>query len=277
MPTSRSRSPSTASMLRLSAVLALLPLNCVHAISSHSPLDLLAFPAYSVKLNPGNPIANSSAERILAGDENVQAAIGGRHTAAMQAAAMTPLVNEVQQFGHTAQDGAGMGANAFASNTLPTKSFLMRASGNGQAYLCSVPQHAPPINQARDAADVVKEQSLTKAEKEERRKKAEDDRRQAYERGLALLEPLKGTCLYLTQGWFTCALLSNASIQRTYACLQTLSAMVPKSGSSTLYACTTRMAQVSQRIPRRNRTHSDSSRTESWKMKASWMPRRLAL
>jgi hypothetical protein len=200
MPRQDNQSRSGSRLSLSVAVFALLPLNCVHAISSHSPLDLLAYPAYSVKLNPGNPIANSSAQRILAGLSDVDVA-GKSESANPDGDATTTPVNEIQRFGQAKSDGSP----SSATNETPPKSFLMRSSGNGQAYLCAVPQYAPATHHARDAADLSKgQQSLSKTEKEERRKKAEEDRKLAYERGLALLEPLKGSCLYLTQGWFTC-------------------------------------------------------------------------
>lgn len=73
-------------------------------------------------------------------------------------------------------------------------------SATGQAFVCSVP--TPPKAPAIVAEPAVVLDDRTKLA---RRTKREHDRRAGLERGLALLEPLKGTCLHLRQGWFTCA------------------------------------------------------------------------
>ena len=72
-------------------------------------------------------------------------------------------------------------------------------SATGQAFVCSVPR-PPKAPAIVEPMGVVDEQT-----KLARRAKREQDRRSGLERGLALLEPLKGTCLHLRQGWFTCA------------------------------------------------------------------------
>ena len=81
------------------------------------------------------------------------------------------------------------------------KYHLMRAK-SGQAFLCSVP--APPspkaVMEAKDNQDI----KVT-------RKQAVADKKAGLERGVALLDPLKGTCLYYRLGWFTCASLSPSS------------------------------------------------------------------
>ena len=171
------------SPLQYAVALSLLLTRCV-AISSLSPLDLLAYPAYSVQLRPDRPISNTSAERILARgghDENLE------HE-------QKNAVNELQ-----VQSGGEVGAAAVIYNA-----FLLRSSGNGQGYLCEVPQQQQRSEDIKGGQEAEQKVQLTSDEWAERNRRAEEEKRQAYEKGLALLEPLKGTCLYLTQGWFTC-------------------------------------------------------------------------
>lgn len=70
---------------------------------------------------------------------------------------------------------------------------LLRTTA-GQGFLCSVPP----------ATTALLQPAAVKAA-EETRKQAKEDKKAGLDRGLALLEPLKGSCLYLRQGWFTCA------------------------------------------------------------------------
>lgn len=211
--------------LRVFVVSLLLPAGTL-CISSHSPLDLLAYPAYAVKLNPASPISNTSAEAILA------AAAGAKNvvdptTKNVEDEAEKPRNDELQIQTNRKLDVLGLHDDAEASGGSaghehdqilkgPIKPYLLRSSGNGQAYLCSVPQHSIPAssssasNSNDKSGELVKNNTVrapaTEAEKEERRLKNEQDKKQAFERGLALLKPLKGSCLYLTQGWFTCKL-----------------------------------------------------------------------
>lgn len=216
--------------LRVFVVSLLLPAGTL-CISSHSPLDLFAYPAYAVKLNPASPISNTSAEAILA------AAAGASSSA--KNALQDPrneeeeLKNDDLQIQDSnnkldvlglhddAVNGGGAAAAGHEHDQLlkgPIKPYLLRSSGNGQAYLCSVPQHSSPASASastshskygelvKNSSSAVKAAPATEGEKEERRIKNEQEKKQAFERGLALLEPLKGTCLYITQGWFTCKL-----------------------------------------------------------------------
>ena len=170
------------------------------AISSHSPLDLLAYPAYSVRLS-SDPITNSTATRILrdarrsGGDAGI---IEGQ----------TPLSSALQHHhpassSNTAHGGGGAAGAAAAASFKP---YLMRSAGQGQGYLCNVPAAAEPsaADAQQQARQHAQEQAMSPEQREAQRRKVEEEKRLAYERGLALLEPLKGTCLYLTIGWFTC-------------------------------------------------------------------------
>lgn len=198
---------SEAAGLHLAAALTL-PLLLAHrtsAVGSHSPLDLLAYPAYTVQLRSDQPISNTSAEAILK-------------------AASSSLSGSITRDGAHPQDHGLLHVQA-KSAPLPDsttgqqeegatyKPFLMRSHSNGQGYLCTVPQpqqqqqqhqKQPVEDKAGNAPAPDKRRSYTPEEREERRKRAEEERRLAYEKGIAALEPLKGSCLYLTQGWFTC-------------------------------------------------------------------------
>ena len=163
------------------ALLLLLAAACldgsVHAVAPASPMDLLAYPAYTVQLRPDHPIGNSSAERILASPPQ-------------------------QEENHSVQRVPANEDPLQAVTSKPAaKPFLLRSAGNGQPYLCSVPQYAQ-ISESQPKSS--SRTPLTNQEWVERRRQSEEDKRQAFDRGLALLEPLKGHCLYYTQGWFTC-------------------------------------------------------------------------
>lgn len=225
--------------LRVFVVSLLLPAGTL-CISSHSPLDLFAYPAYAVKLNPASPISNTSAEAILAAaagaPSSAKNAVGdarNEEESRNDDLQIQDSMNKLDLLG--LHDGAVNGGGAAAGHEHdqllkgPIKPYLLRSSGNGQAYLCSVPQHSSPSSASastshskagelvKNSSSAVKAAPATEAEKEERRLKNEQEKKQAFERGLALLEPLKGTCLYITQGWFTCKLsllLAAASIMR---------------------------------------------------------------
>lgn len=159
----------------------LLSATCL-AISSHTPLDLLAYPAYSVRLRPDYPIDNSSATRILIGEGD-----------------------KPEQAENEVQIHAGIGLHdPEEENAGSFRSFLLRSSDNGQGYLCQVPQHQYLQSTDNKKEETGSKMQMTTEERIERHRLIEQEKRQAYERGVALLEPLKGTCLYYTQGWFTC-------------------------------------------------------------------------
>lgn len=213
--------------LRVFVVSLLLPAGTL-CISSHSPLDLFAYPAYTVKLNPASPISNTSAEAILAAATASKADV---QEVSHEGGERTTRQNELDlQDGRNADllglhDSDPHGQQQPHDQQLigPVKPYLLRSSSNGQAYLCSVPQPSQAASPSSSSSsskkasgELVKDSStaadskgqpqaaLTEAEREERRVKNELEKKEAFECGLALLEPLKGTCLYLTQGWFTC-------------------------------------------------------------------------
>jgi hypothetical protein len=199
--------------LRVFVVYLLLPAGTL-CISSLSPLDLFAYPAYTVKLNPASPISNSTAEAILAG-----AALGnGRDDEEVIRNDGLQLQLEKRK----KLDMLGVHDDEHDQQLNgPSKPYLLRSSGHGQAYLCTVPQQskATSSSSSNQSAELVKGSNPTKhkqqpqthvpateAEKEQMKLKNEQDKKEAFERGLALLDPLKGSCLYTTQGWFTCML-----------------------------------------------------------------------
>ena len=77
----------------------------------------------------------------------------------------------------------------------PLKYHLMKSATSGQTFLCSVPSPVP-----------IPKQALSPSHKLKRREFLENQKL-GLERGLQLLEPLKGSCLYYRLGWFTCAFL----------------------------------------------------------------------
>jgi hypothetical protein len=129
--------------------LSLLLLQLIHqrvqALSSSSPRDLFASPAFEVVLNR-ELLSNDTARDLL----------------------------------DAQPDGA-------------VRYELMRTSG-GQGFVCSVPIIAKPAVNAVQPKRVHDE-----------RPKDAFNATAGLEKGLALLEPLKGGCLYQKQGWFTCA------------------------------------------------------------------------
>jgi len=190
----------------------------VLCISSHSPLDLFAYPAYAVKLNPASPISNSTAEAILAGnaftsdrnendDDNEEETRNDELQIQQEQRKKIDISGLHDDSEHSEHDQQLKG---------PSKPYLLRSSSNGQAYLCTVPQlsqsstpHSNPSTHEMAKSSIKKHKqqphtSATEAEKEQTRQKNEHEKKEAFERGLALLEPLKGSCLYTTQGWFTC-------------------------------------------------------------------------
>ena len=118
-------------------------------------------------------------------------------------------------------------SNASAAEMLATDDgrgqYHRMRSATGQAFVCSVP--TPPKAPAVVEPVVVMDEQTKLA----RRTKRDQDRRSGLERGLALLEPLKGTCLHLRQGWFTCA----ARLHRATLTSQTHSAMASTSANTT--------------------------------------------
>lgn len=178
----------------------LLLLECVSALSS-PPLDLFAYPAYAVQLRPDKPISRSVADGMLSGG-----------TAAEQQQQQEKRQHEVL-LQTQSQSATSTAASSSSNGSSPGKPYLMRSAVNGQAYLCQVPQQQQQQQQPGPSAEsgVEVKQALSAEEKAERRRRSEQEKREAYERGLASLEPLKGTCLYFTQGWFTCRAQSGAS------------------------------------------------------------------
>ena len=178
-------------MLRAPTILVPLLLYAKYGIAlpSHVPLDLLAYPAYAVHFRPDWPISNSSAEQALRD-------YSSESSAETQQGAESSLNIQHSDRGDASED------NAKVARPRP---FLMRSAGAGQAYLCSVPQfeHVEPTARAEPKSDA---KPKTKEERAEQRLRIQAEKQQATARGLALLEPLKGNCLYLTQGWFTCEL-----------------------------------------------------------------------
>ncbi|BGP14420.1 Protein OS-9 [Rhodosporidiobolus nylandii] len=134
------RTLATAAALLLAACPAL-------ALSSHSPRDLEAHPAFAVVLSE-HYVLNETISELLA----------------------EPL--------------------GTPPHSSPPKRHLLR-SPNGQAFLCTVPAVA---DEAKRRADVEEEQdALVRAQ----------DVEKGVQNGLALLEPMRGGCLYSKQGWFT--------------------------------------------------------------------------
>lgn len=201
---------------RVFVVSLLLPAGTL-CISSRSPLDLIAYPAYTVKLNPASPISNTTAEAILAG---IASANGNHDHEVIKNDGL-----QIQLERHKKLDMLGLHDEESHNEhdqqlKGPSKPYLLRSSSNGQAYLCTVPQQSKSTSSSssNQSAELVKGSNkikqhkqqmhtpLTEAEKGQMKLKNEQDKKQAFERGLALLDPLKGSCLYLTQGWFTCML-----------------------------------------------------------------------
>lgn len=205
--------------LRVFVISLLLPAGTL-CISSHSPLDLFAYPAYAVKLNPASPISNSTAEAILAGnaaDSSSKNKVDDEQEARNDELQVQETNRKLDTvFGLHDGDLHGSSAEHDQPLTGLPKPYLLRSSSNGQAYLCTVPQQSPPVTASPRQSEELAKSSLkqhkqpsqapvvSEAEKEQRKLKNEQDKKEAYERGLALLEPLKGSCLYTTQGWFTC-------------------------------------------------------------------------
>jgi hypothetical protein len=203
-------------------VVSLLLPSGILCISSHSPLDLFAYPAYAVKLNPAAPISNSSAEAVLASASATSSSSAQEEISEQRNDEL--LIQETsRRAGYTGLDFGGENDHhATEQLTGLSKPYLLRSSLNGQAYLCSVPQDehksqssaSSNVNDAAPATTTssssrMKDGPLSEAERNQRKLKNEGERRKAFERGLALLEPLKNNCLYLTQGWFTCALVRS--------------------------------------------------------------------
>lgn len=95
-----------------------------------------------------------------------------------------------------------------SSSSDPTIHLIRDA--NGQAFLCSVPpdDETGAGGRGREGLDL----SSSAASREgsplalEELRDAEIQRHRGLEKGLDLLEGLRGTCLYLRQGWFTYSL-----------------------------------------------------------------------
>ncbi|GAA5966599.1 hypothetical protein JCM3765_005670 [Sporobolomyces pararoseus] len=142
------------------------------ALSSHSPVDLEAYPAFAVSFLAEHPILNETALELL--DEQLE----------------TP------------------------PHSLPPKRHLLRTP-SGQGFLCTVP-------------------SVTIAEKRRAQRQAELDestrqleRQRGLERGLALLEPMRGGCIYLKQNWFTYSFCYGSEIRQFHA-VQVAGSPTPK-------------------------------------------------
>jgi hypothetical protein len=136
-------------MLGLPLTLLLLQLihQRVNALSSSSPPDLFAFPAYKVVLNR-EMLSNDTATELL-----------------------------------QSQDES-------------TRYELMRTKG-GIGFLCSIPVETK-------TSQVALQQVATEITVQEPPIQETMNATAGLEKGLALLEPLKGGCLYQKQGWFTC-------------------------------------------------------------------------
>ncbi|GAA5933273.1 hypothetical protein JCM1841_006575 [Sporobolomyces salmonicolor] len=86
-------------------------------------------------------------------------------------------------------------------NSLPPKRHLLRTP-SGQAFLCTVP---PVTDESRvRAAAQAEEDALARNE----------ERQRGLERGLALLEPMRGGCLYQKQNWFTYSFCYGSEIRQ---------------------------------------------------------------
>ncbi|GAA5952949.1 hypothetical protein JCM21900_001527 [Sporobolomyces salmonicolor] len=86
-------------------------------------------------------------------------------------------------------------------NSLPSKRHLLRTP-SGQAFLCTVP---PVTDESRvRAAAQSEEDALARNE----------ERQRGLERGLALLEPMRGGCLYQKQNWFTYSFCYGSEIRQ---------------------------------------------------------------
>ncbi|GAA5880028.1 hypothetical protein JCM1840_005295 [Sporobolomyces johnsonii] len=86
-------------------------------------------------------------------------------------------------------------------NSLPPKRHLLRTP-SGQAFLCTVP---PVTDESRlRAAEQAQHDALARQE----------ERQRGLERGLALLEPMRGGCLYQKQNWFTYSFCYGSEIRQ---------------------------------------------------------------
>ncbi|GAA6033747.1 hypothetical protein NBRC10512_004083, partial [Rhodotorula toruloides] len=83
----------------------------------------------------------------------------------------------------------------------PAKRHLLRTP-NGQAFLCTVPA---VTDESKKRADTrAEEDALVRAE----------EREKGVTHGLALLEPMRSSCLYLKQGWFTYSFCYGSEIRQ---------------------------------------------------------------
>ncbi|GAA6010187.1 hypothetical protein JCM11491_005382 [Sporobolomyces phaffii] len=86
----------------------------------------------------------------------------------------------------------------------PTRHVHVLRTPSGQAFLCTVPTTAPE-SAPSSASTAASPRSL------------EDDRVRGIERGLGLLAPLAGHCLYLRQNWFTYSLCYGHEVRQFHA------------------------------------------------------------
>ncbi|BGP06587.1 Protein OS-9 [Rhodotorula toruloides] len=86
-------------------------------------------------------------------------------------------------------------------HSYPAKRHLLRTP-NGQAFLCTVPA---VTDESKKRADTrAEEDALVRAE----------EREKGVTHGLALLEPMRSSCLYLKQGWFTYSFCYGSEIRQ---------------------------------------------------------------
>jgi len=137
------------------------------ALSSHSPIDLEAYPAYTISLNQENPVLNETLSDLLHETLEVRGMI----------------LYSLSSLTHPFIDQA-------PPNSLPEKRHFLRTP-SGQGFLCTVPS----------VTIASKKRAQAQAELDESSRQLQ--RQKGLERGLALLEPMRGGCIYMKQNWFT--------------------------------------------------------------------------
>jgi len=82
------------------------------------------------------------------------------------------------------------------------KSHILKTE-TGQSFLCEVPERKEPLE------ELIPEERKAMSELERR-----EERERGTKRGMELLEPLKGTCLYNRNGWFTYSFCHGTQIRQ---------------------------------------------------------------
>ncbi|GAA5914328.1 PRKCSH domain-containing protein [Sporobolomyces salmoneus] len=125
----------------------------------------------------------------------------------------SPILNE------TALELLHEPLETFPHSLLPPRRHLLRTP-SGQGFLCTVPSVTLSSQQS----------AQQRAELDESTRQLE--RQRGLERGLKLLEPMRGGCIYLKQNWFTYSFCYGSEIRQFHA-LQVSGSPIPKEDPST--------------------------------------------